>query len=306
MKIPKNYLLLGILLVLVAASWMLGRSDPSPEIRQVEKDLFAIKDPSIINRIVLTSPEDSVILTLEAGSWQVNGSHFADANSLNLLLSVLQQVEVSRPISIQLLDEWWDQLNNTGTKVTIFSNGQLLTTFIAGGDPTQGISYFATPESRAIYRVTLPGYNTYLSEIFEQPENHWRDRRVFTTTWQTLDKISTDYTLDPTQSFEILLEGNTYLVPGVNQLDTAKLFSFLDGITYLQINEYIDTVITGTPGLVVAVQDVDPLKSRKLSVYQPLSDNADYYCKLGEDWVSIKSELLTPLLLQKSELDGAE
>ncbi|MGI9545021.1 MAG: DUF4340 domain-containing protein [Cyclobacteriaceae bacterium] len=307
MKIPKNYLLLGVLIVLVAISWMLDRSsDPNLGSQQAEKDLFAIKDPSLVNQIVLSSSEDSVILAQEAGIWQVNGRYPTDVSSLNLLLSVLQQVEVNRPIGRQLRDEWWDRLQDSGTKVSVFSNGELITTFIAGGDPAQSISYFADLDNQAIYQVRLPGYNTYLSEIFEKPENHWRDRRVFTTSWQTLDKISADHLSDPTQSFEILLEGTTYMVPGVNQIDTAKLFNFLDGITYLQLNQYVDTLVGGEPKLTVEVKDIDPLKSRKLIVYPLMENSTVYYCKLDNDWVTIGSDLIAPLLLKKSELVATE
>jgi len=307
MKIPKNYLLLGILIALVAVSWILGRSgDSKSPSQQVEKDLFAISDPSLVSRIILTSSKDSVVLAQEEGSWHVNSRYPADVNNLNLLLSVLQQVEVYRPIARRLRDEWWDRLQDKGTQVAIFSDGQLMSTFIAGGEPTQSNSYFADPETQTIYQVRLPGYNTYLSEIFEQPENHWRDRRVFTTTWQTLDKISTDYSLNPSKNFEILLQGNTYLVPGVNRIDTAKLFSFLDGITYLQLSEYVDTVIAVDPRLTVEVQDIDPSKSRELVIYPQAKGTANYYCKLDDEWVTIRSELVAPLLLEKSELIATE
>jgi hypothetical protein len=87
--------------------------------------------------------------------------------------------------------------------------------------------------------VYLPGYESYVSGIFEVTVNDWRDRLIFQTSWLGLKELSLIYPSSPGKNVEIRPENNLYRVEQIQNLDTASLLEFIDDISYFYTDQYL-------------------------------------------------------------------
>jgi hypothetical protein len=143
--------------------------------------------------------------------------------------------------------------------------------FIAGGNGIS-ISYFKYPGEDPLI-VYLPGYESYVTGIFEVTENDWRDRLIFRTSWLGLKELSITYPASPSDNVFIEPEDNLYRVENVSVLDTTNLMNFLDQVSYLYADQYIskgqilayDSLIRTVPFAVFTIDAIsleNPLQIR--------------------------------------------
>jgi hypothetical protein len=155
----------------------------------------------------------------------------------SVLFAVLHQVRVKRPVpknKIEIIDN--DLLQN-GHQIEITMEDETRVEFIAGGNGIS-ISYFKYAEEDPLI-VYLPGYESYVSGIFDVTVNDWRDRLIFQTSWLGLKELRISYPDRPENNVIIEPGKNLYRVENISSLDTASLMNFLDRISYFYTDQYI-------------------------------------------------------------------
>ena len=159
----KNWALAIILIFLSTIfAIMVSQKGPVGTV-QVDKTLFAVADTASVEKIILRQP-DGLVQTLQKRNdyWLLNGEHAADPAVMNVLLSVLKEVQVKRPVARNQQEEVLNQLEKGGVEVEL--EGVDTERFVVGGREGDRISYFAKDDKA--YVMELPGYSSYISGIF--------------------------------------------------------------------------------------------------------------------------------------------
>lgn len=262
MQEKKNKRLVIFLCVLLAATavvYWYGRSDNQ---YAIDKNLFRNFDLKAVDQITLDSKTGKVDLKFDGSRWKVNDQFEADANMIDVLFATLQQAEPKRPIANSLQDSTNNALAQNGVKVNLFAAGKSIYGFQAGGNvrKTQGV--FKGENSEQSYQVNIPGYRVYVSGIFELQEKDWRNKLVFTFSWQNFQQLDVSFPDNVKDDFTIVLDKQFFQVKGLPQTDTTKLNGFLDHLSFLDVDEYLptspttDSLFTGKSILQIKITDI--------------------------------------------------
>jgi hypothetical protein len=235
-------ILLVVLLGITASVYWFGQSDSGYE---VDPAIFKQYDLNTIDEVLLESPSGKIVLKYEGARWKVNEKFNANSDRINVLFATLQQAEAKRPVASSLRDSITDVLQKTGVKVLLRAAGETKETFHAGGNEAKNQAYFLKEDTNVPYIVAIPGYRVYVSGIFELGESEWRDKFVFGFNWRNFNRLETKFPAKPDQDFVVEMDQGVPVLRGIQEIDTARLNSFLDDISLLTVDDFVPT----TPSL---------------------------------------------------------
>jgi hypothetical protein len=262
MQEQKNKRLAVALVVLtgitVAAYWL----SSVEKTERVNKDIFRVADLQAADRVELESAGGKVALTFNGSRWKVNDRYDADRNMIEVLLATLREAEPKRPVAASLQDSLRSELAKSGIRVSVYSAQAPLKRFIAGGNALKTQAYFMDETTRQVYLMTIPGYRVYVTGILELTENQWRDKYAFGFNWRNFASLEAEFPERPAENFRVSMQGNFFTIDGMPRTDTAKLNTFLDHVSLLTVNEYLepgrftDSLTQATPLMIIKVLDI--------------------------------------------------
>lgn len=256
MQEKRNKLLFAVLVVLIASTtviYFLG-NETTEEVKN--KDLFQLADSKVINRVELASATGKVTLTFNGTRWMVNDTEAADRDMIDVLFATVLQAEVKRPIAENRNDSVAVEVKATGVNVKFFEGDAIRKTFIAGGNAKKTEAYFIDETGNA-YLMNIPGYRVYVSGVFELTEKQWWDKYVFAFNWSNFRNLAVTYPNKVDNNFTISLQEEYFAIDNL-PTDTTKLNDFLDAVSLLTVDEFIeiDSLKDVEPVLTVQVSDI--------------------------------------------------
>lgn len=275
----KNYKLLILLILLAIASLALNLTSDTKSRADFRVDLFHVADTSKVVAVKIDGKGSVQLTKLPNGTWEVNGKYGMNQNLKTVLLAVLNQVNIRRPVSQIQQEEIAQNLRNS-TKVSVQSNNQELTFFV-GGNAARTQSYFMLDQDDQPYIVEIPGYRNYISGMFELTEMQWRDRTLFNTLWRSLQSLSVTYPGLSGNDLNIYFEEDFFKVSQVTKMDTVALMSYLTRYELFEANEFIpqgfnakyDSLAKTTPIAVIELNEINRDKNQRLLVFPKLDDD---------------------------------
>lgn len=269
----KNIKLLIVLIAQVVLISVLFVVNSSSSGVDYEPKLFTVADTASISKIELTKAGKTVELANTNGQWLVNNDFDADNALIRVIKSVLNRVEVLRPVSTKINSEIVQQVMENGVAVKLY-DAELLKTFYVGGNQNKTISYFV--HNNKAYRVGVPGYNDYLSAIFGLTPIQWKERTIFSSSWRSVNKIDVKFRYQ--DDFSILFANNDLSVVGVEPLDSANMMNYIYQFDRFLVNEYVekgqfkryDSLAQTTPEATLEITDIDESKNLKINVFPAL------------------------------------
>ena len=280
-------ILLCALCCVTAIVYYLSRSDGAVEI---DKNLFKSYDFKSINEVILESQKGKVQLKFNGAKWEVNGKFDADASMVEVLFATLQQAEPKRPLATSIQDSVCNALRQTGVKVSVIASGKAESIFYAGGNAQKTQTYFCAGDAgQKSYLVTIPGYRVYAAGILEMGEKDWKNKYVFGFNWRNFQRLETKFLQKTADNFNVALQDNFFAIDGLLSVDTAKLNDFLDDVSLLTVDEYVDTVIFESPKpspvMVLTVKDIGQ-RAYTLELYRPSKNSGQMVPGLinGSEW----------------------
>ncbi len=258
-KNKQRLVLLLALIVITAMAFVWARGSGNSAI---DKDVFRKADLQTVDRVLMIGKGDTVEISYRSGRWMVNGIYAADQNLVTVLFATLRQAEPKRPVSASMKDSVASQMQNEATRVMLYSRGEKLMNFQAGGNETQTQSLFRDETTGEIYVMTIPGYRVYVSGIFGLDENGWRDKFLLASyNWRNFQLMQIDFADKPTERYQIQINNGTLQIPGLDA-DTAKLNKFVNDFSLIQVDRYetaahvADSLTLVKPSVVFTLQDV--------------------------------------------------
>ncbi len=309
MQRRKNFILLVIFFIVLAWTVVYINLEQKQEGLSINEMKFSVTDTAAIDQIIITGNEFTNVLSKTSGYWKVNETYSLDPSMQKVLMSVLNQVRVKRTVPKTDLLQISEDILNNGFKIEITSSSEPDRVFYAGGNGIS-LSYFMG-EDEIPYIVHLPGYESYVTGIFEVAENDWRDRLIFKTSWLGIKKLDLSYPANGHNNISIRAENNLYTVAGITKLDTASLMGFLDKISYFYTDQYIDE---GQVEVYDSLKETKPfavLLVNSLGMDEPV--NIEFYSQLPGDNVIMgvlqnrqmclfSSERIKALFLKREDL----
>ncbi len=256
MQEKRNKLSFAVLLVLVAmttALYFLG-NQTGEEVKN--KDLFQLADSKVINRVELTSAQGKIILSFNGTRWMVNDNEPADRDMIDVLFATVLQAEIKRPLAGNRNDSVANEVKTSGVNVKFFEGETLRKSFTAGGNVKKTEAYFIDESGKA-YIMNIPGYRVYVSGVFELTEKQWWDKYVFAFNWSNFRDLVVTYPDKVDNNFTISLQEDYFAINNM-PTDTTKLNDFLDAVSLLTVDEFIETdsLKDVTPVLTIQVSDI--------------------------------------------------
>ena len=310
MQKKKNIQLLIILSVLVVITILLYSISDEKRGTNLAKEIFAVADTAQITRVEIMHEGKGTVLSRKSGRWMVNDKYLLDEGMRTVLLSVLNRVRAQRQVAEVMQAEVIDSLRENGYQVKIYGQSQLLMEYVAGGDKEANVSYFKKPEEETPYVVHLPGYESYVAGLFEITENDWRNRIVLATNWNIIDTLALDYPRNPESSFSIIFRNNKYLVPEVAEADTSVLYNFMDKVSYIVADQYInpgqypqyDSVANTKPLAILSVKEIGEKEAEKISIFPPLPQDRMLLGKFDNQMILFDFNRIRSILIRREAL----
>ncbi len=237
----------------------------------VDSKTFKVEDLTTISEVMLERGEQKTTMNFDGVRWNVNGE-LADRNLIDVLFATLQQAQPVRPVANTLLDSVSRELKSSAVRVTLRSEEKSVLTFLAGGNSRKSESYFQKEGEEAVYVMVIPGYRVYVSGIFELNMEGWKDRHVFQLNWRNFQGLQATFPQSPTDDFKVGFIENYFSIESMSAVDTTKLNDYLDAVSLLTVDEYLDDQETGaqlkgtTAFLTIMVSDIGG-NSYTLEVY---------------------------------------
>jgi hypothetical protein len=279
MQKKKNIGLLIIFLILMVWTVVFISLQETSSRIAVDEYRFAIEDTASIQKVAIQKFADKqIILEEQAGQWRVNDSYDVDPSMYTVLMAVLNQVRVKRTVPKNRVESISQDLEKNGHRVEIVMENGESRKFLAGGNGIS-ISYFQYPGEDP-YVVYLPGYESYVSGIFEVTVNDWRDRLIFQTSWLGLQQLSLIYPTDTEKNVTIKPDNDLYRVENVSNLDTTKLMTFIDEISYFYTDQFIsegqipayDSLWHTVPAIILLVEAISLDQTMQIRLFPALPE----------------------------------
>jgi len=303
----KNIQLIIILLGLIALSIFLVNQGNRKTRLSVDESYFSVIDTASIDRIEIQLSSSKNVLQRSGNHWKINDKYYLDASMKTVLLTVLNKVRAQRPVPANRLGEIKEDLSGNGIHVDVYSGSDVIQSYISGGNGVS-VSYFMKIDEDP-YIVHLPGYDSYVSGIFEVSENDWRDRFIFSTNWLGLKELSLEYPGSTGDNFKIMTSGTHFTIPGISQTDTTAIMEYIELFNYFQVDQFInsgdnvkyDSIFNTTPYALLAVDDTSfdsPMVIRFFIIDK--EDNL-VPCLIGNQPAIMSAKRVKPILRKKKD-----
>ncbi|MFY0650611.1 MAG: hypothetical protein JXQ96_01195 [Cyclobacteriaceae bacterium] len=296
-----------ILGVLILVSILLALTGGKDNRRSFDSNLFTVADTASVVGISIKTLDKSMKIERGASGWRVNEQYKADPSLVKVMQSILSRVRIKRPVSKLNMEDVVVDLQNNGRAVSIDFDDNSTLTFFAGGSSSKKLSTYSDGDKA--YVVEIPGYDNYISGIFELSENQWRDRLLFSSTWRSLQSLDIDYASGQ-EDVSIYFDKKFLAVSGVEKLDTAALMSYVEQYQYFQINDFLDkgtyprydSLLLTQPLAKIDIKDIDLSKNGVIEVY-PKIPGEQFYLTSNEarEMMVIDAQRMNKLLSKKDQ-----
>ncbi len=256
----------------------------------LDKHLFQVDDQTQISKVVITpAVGESLELRFDGAKWQVNNSFQADPQMIKILFATILQTEPRREVAESLQDSISNHIKTTGRQVQLFENDQMVKQFWVAGNTAKTETYFQLADD-VPYVVQVPGYRLYIASVFELSPLDWRDKWLFNFNWQNFRTLSAGFPAAPQNDFTISMQQNFFNVDGLPNADTTKVNNYLDAVSLLQANRfvqptdfnYLDSLIQVGPEFSIQISDIAN-RNYLLEVYPIADKNTACLARLNKE-----------------------
>lgn len=304
MQRRKNIQLLVSLVIMLSLTGVLVWYSQSGQAPAVDATIFRVADFKSVSRVTLETHGKLVDLAYNGAKWKVNKTGDADRSMIDVLFATLQQAGPKQRVATAVSDSISKALEADGVKVTLYVGNEAVRTFYAGGNAQKTMAYFKLPGDEP-YAVVIPGYRVYASGILELPESGWRDKYVFGFNWRNFQELEASFPGHPESNFKVAYSNERFGVEGIVRADTARLNTFLDDVSLLTVDQYLEnTVLSDSlqgaqPYMIIQVRDIAKREYR-LRIFRNTVSKREVVALIGDVQPAVfATERVVPLLRTK-------
>lgn len=286
----KNFILFVVLVSLVMLTFWLFMRDSSVESDSQAKINLGISIAANPDSILLLKKGKSDFLSLQNGSFYLNNNVRVKPELEEAFVLILKQLEVRRPVSEKMHEKLSIAIDTAGVHVEVYEKKDLLSTFEIWGDKEQKKTYVRLPEKKQIYLANLPGYSTYIADIFFYDESSWKNNTLFESTWRSLQTLDIQYPLADSKNTRIEYSGEYFKINQLEAFDTLAVLDYLEQFSKIRVNSYLpdndrftDSILNEQATLIVKIDDLESSKSNAYSFYVDSLKSESRVLVIGKD-----------------------
>ncbi|MDW7690329.1 hypothetical protein R9C00_23805 [Flammeovirgaceae bacterium SG7u.111] len=230
----KLKILIGINIALAIGVVLSFQTSESSSTLDMNTRVFSLNDTTLtITKIQLG---EDILETKGPEQWMLNSTYPVNAQRIESLVQLFQKIEVKRPVGDSFKAEVEKELARNPIDIHVFSGPtEALNYKIA----KQGNETYASLPDGQLFSIYVPGTYLDLYTILDIDEQDWRDKRVLLTSWRTLKRMEVKYPGDTENSFTVEFDSVFYKVPGIQQLDSAKLYAYIQQFQTFRVEEFV-------------------------------------------------------------------
>ncbi len=299
-------ILSAIVVVLsVAAFFALKEKSVTNTIKQ-ETSSVAVADTAAITKIEYVYHNTVNFLNKKENAWYINDKYEARSRWMLTLLAGLKSLEIKRPVSADLKDKVYEELKQDGLHVTVYLPSGKQSFYLHTNDNDPNSTYLLQEGSQSPYVVYVPGISGDISTLFKFGENEWRSRRLFESSLGRLKSVKVSYVEDTSASFEIIYKQGGFYIPGISNLDTAKVVAYLQSYQYVPLFAYLSADsaklrLTTEPLFAeISVEELREERNNAVKIFK--SDRPEITAQIEKtgEYITLKPDALRPLFVKKS------
>ncbi|WP_421870031.1 DUF4340 domain-containing protein [Marinoscillum sp.] len=234
MRGNKLMLLLGILVLLVGIYLVVKFTDSSGRSESFRSELVTI-DNDQVTKVEIFSPSDTTYLMKNGDIWTVNGKFTADPNSVSSLLNTLKGIKPSR-LASRSEDTWKDfQVDESGTRVAAYENGNKTLDIILGRFNVEGqrsfYSYVRLEEESDVYVA-----KDFMKMSISTGSEAYRNDDLLKVNKDSVSSIRFNY---PDSAFVLSRQESGWMLDD-QPADSAAVAKYLQGVRILTSRNFAD------------------------------------------------------------------
>lgn len=299
----KNKILTFILVLLIFANLIFWLNPFSSNRSNQANMKFAVADTATITHIRLIKNDTTIVLSERDGIWMVDDRWPIEKSWEVNLKAILLRQQVRRTLGESEVELLKNEVPNW-VKVEVYIGDELIQDFSAGGNATRTQSLIEA--GGEIYATFVPGYDSYLTSIYELGPYEWRDRTLYSGTdgsLRTFEVIAIKE--DIAKSFVIAYESGAFRSRENGELSEDEIRSFMRNLNGLYAdvwvpynqNETVQQYLT-MPMAELILDDLSKEKSVHLKFYDLPEDPRFYLGEIlgKEDYFLISRPRLMPMI----------
>jgi hypothetical protein len=311
-SVPKSSKILIVVSVFLSIITVLVLNQKNQKDTIVSDDsLFAVSDSGSVKKIVLVYKEKQVVLNFENNRWLVNNSFEGDKDKINQVLNFLYKVQVKRSIYKEEAFKINDVLSKNAFTITLYGQNSEIRKYKLAENKTDFTNLIAQMDGyQTAFLVQLVGFDGNLSAFLNINELDWKNTILFQSRLQEIDQVKVTFYQNPSDGFEINRTKNKFEVKNLQQVDTLRLYSYLQLFEKVKIAEYLptsfqkqkDSLLNIQPTFAIELKDVSKEKSNKIDIFYKDNQQSKIYAFVGvkKELVTIKPSIFEYLLQKKS------
>lgn len=223
MKGNKLMLLLVVLAILVGVYFIVKYTSNQGRSASFRSELVEV-DVEKVTKVELLSPTDTTILVKENEVWKV-GDKKADENTVKSMIRTLQQIKPSR-LASRSKDTWKDfQVDESGTRVIAYENGEKALDIILGRFNVEGqrsfYSYVRLNNELDVYVA-----KDFMKMSVNTGADAYRNDDLLKVVKDSISSVSFNY---PDSGFVLSKSDNSWMIDGM-PADSAAVAKYFQGI----------------------------------------------------------------------------
>jgi len=291
-------ILCGFLLTMVAVMSLRTTTSDSLDIN---RKMFAIENTLDINKVEVSSQGNNHLLEFRGGKWILDNEFEADPTKIHLLFATIQQVSVRRPVGNNQSDSLRSVMTEKGSSIRFYIDDTEVTSINSLGDSRTNTTYFSGNNGN-LYLMEIPGYRAYIHPLLDVNSFEWRNKNLFhKLNWRNLAGLNISFP-ELKDGFEIVSENNQFKVKGIAQADTTRLFDYIDYISLLETDRYLDESeinLSSSPNVKIDVRDVGN-RPYVLEIYNQYTSDSLRIGRIDSTFFfGLEKEKALPLLTRK-------
>jgi len=268
-----------IIILLAAAAYVLVIKK-SGTIDDLEIN-FAVKDSSIISKIIVYENKDTLILEKKDNYWKVNNIFSAKSEAITSLLRTMMLINLKSPVPTNA-QNYVKQLLLNSKKVEIFDSQKIIKTFYIGSlISDKSGNYMMLENSKNAYIVQIPALQTDISDKFSTDSKHWKTKNIFKYNVNEISSIALKYFKNSKNSFELIIENPIKIldceqkqISNANQENIKRYLTYFSNVEFENYETQIskDSLILQTPNFELIVKNKTN-QSTKIMAYNLTENN---------------------------------
>jgi hypothetical protein len=299
-KLKILILLNVVLIIALISSWKWN--DWKSYSDNSKSDIYNLSDTSTIVRAEIGK---TILERQNSNNWLINQKWVAAPEKINDWLIVLARIQEKRAITEAGLDSITQILTQRGLEISLFSKEGLLKKYKIAGNKDE--TYLMLEGENTTTKPIVIHVPQFLGNLvpFFSADDTWRERRILMTSWRTLKSYKIDYEEQKEDNISIDFDSVFYKVQNVKQLDTTKLFQYIDQVENFRVKQFLpkntleESLIKLKPYCRIEMQDLDKQRNNALLCY--MTDSLFYGINYKtNELVSIDKRAIQMLLIKPS------